>query len=239
MYLATTTQKENSLSPRYSLIRKTAWELLCEAGVTLLPIDPYSLIQIHKWDLISVGELAKKTGFSREETISSLDGEVKYCPKNCRYCIIYDEKAYEDRIPYSLGHEIGHITLGHVLELEQAKKNGYELTNEQYDFFEFEADIFSSELLMPTPILLEIDLIKPTIIKRYCGVSKQAANTKANFLKSYIAYKNDLEITAKIKRQFRHFINLYQKQYHLINEEHYSVEENEAAATRDDPEGRF
>lgn len=192
---------------------------------------------MQNWGFISVGDLAEKTGYSRADIIASLDGEVKYCPKSERYCIIYDEKANEDRIPYSLCHEIGHIILGHILELYKAKKSGYDLTDEEYEFFEYEAEIFASELLMPTPILLEIGLSKPTAIKRFCGVSKKAAITKSNFLKSYVVYKSDLEIAAKIKWQFRDFINLYQKQYHLITEEHYSIEyQNEVAATRNDLE---
>ena len=85
---------------------------------------------------------------------------------------------------------------------------------------------------------MEIGLSKPTAIKRFCGVSKRAAITKSNFLKSYVVYKSDLEIASKINWQFRDFINLYQKQYHLITEEHYSIENliDEVEETRNELE---
>ncbi len=218
------------------MIRKKAWELLCESGASLLPIDPHQIIGIQNWGFVSVGELAKKTELKRLDIICGLDGEVRYCPKSSKYCIIYDETAHEDRIPYSLCHEIGHIVLDHILDLYRANKSGHELTDEEYEFFEYEADVFASELLMPTPVLMEIGLLKPMSIKRFCGVSKKAANTKASFLASYMVFKADLDITAKIKQQFKDFINLYQKQYHLITEEHYIIENfiDEAAATGDD-----
>ncbi len=206
------------------MARKKARELLCGSGVKILPVDPIGIIKCNGWGLKTVGELVQETKLRYTDIINGWDGEVRFWPEGNKYCIVYNERAYEDRIPYNLAHEIGHIMLGHSKELYLLRKTGIDLTDEQYKWFEDEAEAFASELLMPTPVLVELGIVKSHDIRRFCGVSKSAATTKSNFLKSYIVYKHELETTINTKRQFRDFINLYQRQFHLISEEHYSVE---------------
>jgi Zn-dependent peptidase ImmA (M78 family) len=216
-----TTTINNTSAPRYDLIHGSAWSLLCESNISIFPIDPNHLIKIHGWGLRTVGELAEKFEYIRSEVICGQDAEVRYKVKTQKYCIIFNEKAHEGRIQYSLCHEIGHIILGHSKELCNIKMSGHDIPDALYDFFELEAEIFASEVLMPTPILLELNLFKPPEIRRYCGVSKKASETKANFLKrNYInyPYKKDIPMANKVKKQFQDFISLYQKQYHLFNE---------------------
>ena len=74
---------------------------------------------------------------------------------------------HQKRLNWTLAHEVGHITLEHESDGEVQ---------------EYEADLFAGELLMPEPVLLELERIGGGLneieISRIFGVSESAAASK-------------------------------------------------------------
>lgn len=102
------------------------------------------------------------------------------------YLILINSNRFAVRQRFTIAHEIGHVVLNHF----DRKPNACLFKNiEVKDNFEFEreADIFASELLIPTPHLLKlVKEGKANDIKRLCsfyGVSKKAMEIKLEEIK--------------------------------------------------------
>ena len=71
-----------------------------------------------------------------------------------QYIIVYNDNTSENipqRIRFSLAHELGHIHLEHFKFGEALLARGhFGINDEQYNFFEKEADLFANKLLSPS-----------------------------------------------------------------------------------------
>jgi Zn-dependent peptidase ImmA (M78 family) len=172
---------------------------LIRTRIGWLPIDPFKIAEQYGWEVHTVADVSEKSRVLYDEVIDGQDSDVyEYDGK---YKIVYNENAHRDRIPYTIAHEIGHIVLNHLIDFDQTKLSRGGLTDEEYSILEREAELFASELLMPTPILKEIGAWKEDEIQCICCVSKSASHYKERDLgrgpirSSYI-------LTDKIKSQF-------------------------------------
>lgn len=100
--------------PREEWAVKEARIFIQESGLNWLPIDPFKIIKQYNWKVRTVGDLSRKTGIPRDQVICGTDSDLWEC--NGKYCIVYNEKAYRSRIPFTIAHEISHIVLGHLKE---------------------------------------------------------------------------------------------------------------------------
>ena len=104
----------------------------------------------------------------------SNSGATHYDPELNRYLILYNGSMNPGRVRWTLGHEIGHICIGHLETMEVAEI-AYTEQREFYDQLESEADYFAWNLLAPLPILREMGIRSVDELKTVCGLSTQAA----------------------------------------------------------------
>jgi Zn-dependent peptidase ImmA (M78 family) len=134
-----------------------------------------------------------------------IDSDV--CYDHGQYSIIYNEKAYERRILFTLAHEIGHIWLDHLRDFELTSIYNSGLPDDQYDVLEKEADTFAAELLMPRLILQELRPVSRSDLFNFCGVSMTAAETRLKILgRRKNTNLNELNDISWIKKQFKDYL---------------------------------
>lgn len=98
------------------------------------------------------------------------------------YCgahiIFFNEKEEKYRVRFSIGHELGHMMLGHKMNLTE--------DDPLYGIQETEANCFSAQLLMPEQLLRECSRRGYTIsidyIMKSFGVSEEAAKKEKRHL---------------------------------------------------------
>lgn len=99
----------------------------------------------------------------------------EYCGANI---IFYNNKEQKTRIRFSIGHELGHMLLGHKMNLKKS--------DPLYGVQEVEANCFSAQLLMPEQIIRECSrrgyMISVEYIMDSFGVSKMAAEKRRETL---------------------------------------------------------
>ena len=189
--------------PREMWVIKKARAFIRQAGICWLPVKPFEICKKFGWEVLTAGQVAKKAGLPRQAVLSGQDSDVYYWDR--QYKIIYNERAYPIRIPYSIAHEIGHIVLGHLVDFEQTRLSRGGLTDAEYWVLEREAEIFAAELLMPLPILRALKVFKTEEIMAICKVSRTTAKIRNEEIGRSFAYDN-LDDDNWMRRQFRLYL---------------------------------
>ena len=160
----------------YKQARDAAWKVLIECKVSELPVRPSAICKHYEWkladyqsgsksiELLGLSELAKKT-----------DG---FCTITQRHVyIFFDSTLSSGRQRFTVAHEVGHLTLGHVGQgmatVENREPTGSERSEER------QANQFAARLLAPACVLHEIGATTPEQIQELCGLSRQAAQFRA------------------------------------------------------------
>lgn len=110
---------------------------------------------------------------------------------NTKYLILVNSRRLAARQRFTIAHEIGHIVLNHVDKNQYTPLFKHDKIQVE-DKFELhrDADIFASELLMPTSHLLKlVKQGKAKDIKKLCAfyqVSKQAMEIKLEEIKKFV-----------------------------------------------------
>lgn len=199
--------------PREMWVIKRAREFIKATGICSLPVDPAEVARRCGWRVFTVKEVARLTGLTRWEILSAgQESDVFYC--NGKYCIVYDELSYYPRARYSIGHEMGHIVLGHLEQFDKTcllRSNN--LTALEYWVLEREAEIFAAELLMPLPILRALgrmmpEFIKPEVIMKMCHVSLTTASIRCNEINRSFAL-DDLSDDDWMQQQFSTYLQVW------------------------------
>lgn len=194
--------------PRKVWAAKMARDCILKLGINQLPIDPFYITNQLKIPVLTLEQASELTKFPRNEIISGRDSDIRFC--NGYYKIIYNERAYPPRISFSISHEIGHYTLKHLESFQETRLAFDGLTEREYEVLEGEADQFAAELLMPAPVLLELQILEPDEIAEVCKVSKGAATNRSNYLKNYVVYKHEIKGHIQLKGLFRDYIEMNQ-----------------------------
>jgi len=192
--------------PRFNLAEDKAFVLLSELEINKFPICPFSIaerlgcIDILKYTELQSEEMPDPFSFDARnrkideynKTVSlqsqrpRIDAEVRMVRGGNRYIIVYDDrKDNEQRIRWTIAHELGHIVLGHLVEFECTALNRNGLTKEKYGVLEVEAHWFASELLAPTPVLrmFNFEQLVSKNVSLICDISKDAGNKRYRELK--------------------------------------------------------
>ena len=104
----------------------------------------------------------------------SNSGATHYDIDQNRYLILYNADMGAGRVRWTIGHEIGHICLGHLEAIEEAEI-AYTEQRESYNQFESEADCLAWNLLAPLPIMREMGIRSVEEVKTTYGLSNQAS----------------------------------------------------------------
>ena len=192
--------------------RITAWRIIRREGFTALPISPRKIIKKHGIKLIDYTRFAEICLCTRESIIADYDEDGFLFPLNddtgkpC-YCIVYNEDKDEERINWTLMHELCHYFLGHV----RTRKDVLKRSKADKSELDKQADALCARLFCPTVILHMCCVESAQEISELCGISFPAALNRWNHLKKARHYKKFLTLPEEreILRQFEPFICRY------------------------------
>ncbi|MDO5785883.1 MAG: ImmA/IrrE family metallo-endopeptidase [Eubacteriales bacterium] len=189
----------------YKTARDLAWRVLLECGIDALPVKPSVVCRHYGWVL---ADYAAGAGSIRALGLAGLTGRTDgFCTvtKNHTY-IFFDSSLPSGRQRFTVAHEIGHLLLGHVgpgmATVENREPTGSERAEER------QANQFAARLLAPACVLHEIGALTPEAIQRACGISRQAAQFRAERMmeleKRGKFYSHPLE--RQVGRQFASYV---------------------------------
>jgi hypothetical protein len=191
--------------PRWKRSVDMAQSFIFDIGVCCLPVDLFPLYEKSGWVLLTYAQT--KTIYPRfnADTMMKQKTDAKtFLLADGSYITIYNEKLHPRRIRWTLGHEIGHIVLGHF-EFEKTYA-GIGLCGEEREVLEDEANIFCAELMAPFCVLKELKATSIEKIREFTGLSWAAASNRQ---KSLQYHWNDDVYSAVIHRfkfQFADFL---------------------------------
>ena len=154
----------------YYSVRDAAWKFLIDQKIEYLPLDLFEIFE-------RMGCLC--IGFSSaRETIEPIIGSEYFGEGvDCftifdgdKTVVVYNESLPQERLNYSLAHELGHIVLRHDQN-----------TPFRYDA---EADMFAARILMPTAVLKACKVTSAEEIAQICDVSMAAARKRWDRMKT-------------------------------------------------------
>lgn len=189
-------------SPRFDFVYDKACEFLLSSGVCSLPVDPYKLIALKNWGLITYTKLCslvpgKPTIDDIIAACRSSDGFTVASRGN--YCIAYNDTVrVKSRIAFTLMHEAGHIVCGHFSGGSSMLSDG------EYKTYETEANFFASNVLAPAAVVTSCGLMTAEMLKAACGLSYGAAKLRLN----EIMYWKPRPIDDEILKAFDSYIRI-------------------------------
>lgn len=194
-------------SARYDRSVRIAHEFLLNENITSFPIDPFIIINKHKWGLITYTELARKYRVNISQIIISCESEDGYITfDGSGYNIAYNDTVRSDgRIRFTLMHEIGHILLTHLIDFKKTLMSRNSLSEEEYKILENEANVFARNFLSPVLVVKGLKLKSEADIIYYFKISRAAANTRLNCIDLDLRYTT-ASITIDQISQFRSFV---------------------------------
>ncbi len=90
--------------------------------------------------------------------------------------MVYDDSMPLSRVRFTIAHELGHILLGHEIV---AGFSHFRKIQEGKPIEETQADEFAARVLAPACVLWALGASTADDIAALCGISKQAAQTRA------------------------------------------------------------
>ncbi|WP_018934471.1 ImmA/IrrE family metallo-endopeptidase [Gracilibacillus lacisalsi] len=177
--------------PDYNKAKRCAYKALEEHNVNDFPIDILTILNSYDdIKIIKYSEMAKQHGCSIEEIISlnsSEDGVIHYSGKRDKYIIAYNDTIeVKERVYWTLAHEFGHYILGHHKESERYSLSRNEISEDEYNIHEVEANFFSRFFISPPAIIVEANMHDHNKIMEFFGISFTAAiNTLKYIQNSY------------------------------------------------------
>lgn len=162
-------------------------------------IEDFSDLELHSFCW------AEKHGFPR---IYFKSESAELYEQNGRYTVFYDETKPPAHSKFSILHELFHYESNHDL-------NAGEKNTELYNKQEVEANFFAAEMLMPEPVIKELEKrgkkMDAKEIQKVFGTSAKAAEIRFKTLKSYPSFLRSNEEKKfdeyLVKFTFRKFID--------------------------------
>ena len=118
----------------YNKIESNVADLLSQLNIRNYPIDPVEIALSLGYELIPFSKMSKES--KRMLFLRDVDAISHYDPQKETYIIYYRPDGLKERFRFTVGHEIGHIRMGHKCESELARRI---------------ADYYSAYLLAPSP----------------------------------------------------------------------------------------
>ncbi len=151
-------------APRYEYVMEKVYKFIIDNNIYTYPLDIIKIIKQNKWSITKYSEIANEfncTNYEVCKNFQSNDGKTHLFieNKNYNYSIIYNDDLImntDERIRFTLAHEIGHIYLNHLKDFKETEIQRSGLSNKSYSILEREADMFARNLLCPYPLVNKI-----------------------------------------------------------------------------------
>lgn len=172
--------------PNYQKAQDLAYDVLKTSNNNIFPVSPTKIIdRFTKIKIMKYTDFSNLHNLSIDETCNFLgsdDGATWNKPASNQTIIFYnDEIGSNNRIRFTLAHELGHCLLGHTQEKGNFQSSCIGMNDENYDIHEKEANYFAKRLLVPLPfftVLLKnttLDALSKDDISFIFNVSPQVA----------------------------------------------------------------
>ncbi|WP_250277250.1 ImmA/IrrE family metallo-endopeptidase [[Clostridium] colinum] len=191
--------------PRYKYVMEKVYEFIIDNNISYYPLDVVSIIKQNKWSITKYSEFGNKYNYTNDivgKILQSNDGRTHLFIENEKYMysIIYNDDLNvntDERIRFTLAHEIGHIYLNHLKDFEETEVQRNGLDNKSYSILEKEADMFARNLLCPYPLLKKVindfqcNSTNVQIISETFKISKKASEIRLNLINYDRKYNYD------------------------------------------------
>ena len=160
----------------YKKSRNAAWEILLSCRVEQLPVNlnaVLSHLEVRAYSYSRGKDLLESTGLS--EVAKQVSGLTFYAGP--QPVILFNDAETPQRVRFTIGHELGHIVLGHVRPGEYTHQNREPQPGDSPT--EQAANRFAADLLAPACVLWGLDLHRAEDIAEVCKISIQAARFRA------------------------------------------------------------
>ncbi|MDY3984264.1 ImmA/IrrE family metallo-endopeptidase [Dysosmobacter sp.] len=189
----------------YQTARNAAWQILIDCHVDRLPMDIRAICRhlgckLYSydtgWKLIAAFRLQEQT--EKTDGFTVLYRDVPY--------IFYSSSVPESRQRFTIAHEIGHIVLRHVGEGKYTIMNREPAPGDSAD--ETQANQFAVRILAPACVLNALGAVDAGQISALCGISRQAAEFRAERMKQLRTRGKFLShpLEREVMRQFEPFV---------------------------------
>lgn len=195
---------------RYKYINQIINDIYIKQNIKSFPIDIINVlnsIQDKKIKVISYSEFMKFYNLSQHMVYDALSSDDGCCDRlGDKYVIYYNDliELPKKRIYWTITHELGHILCKHYNNRTRIFKN--DLSDEEYDFMESEANYFASNLLAHPAILTQLEIHNSYELEIYCNLSKKAAEYRYSTFKNSTSYNYLTSSDRYIIRNFNEYI---------------------------------
>lgn len=193
-----------NVKPDFCKARRAADEMLVYADcITGFPFVARRAVE--EWSKIRVVKFSQAKQFSVDAAAFGSNSAV--ITRKCgRHILFYNETKPKTHRVFSILHEFGHFLLGHA-DIESGDI-------ETYNRYEVETNFFAARLLMPDPVLIELQKrgmrITTDLLVQKFGVSREAAGKKlltmSNVRKDFSEMRHG-EFDDLIVNKFANFID--------------------------------
>lgn len=207
----------NTLTIRYTHIKRVVNDIYIKLNIAQFPIDIFEIINsFPNIKIVSYHQFMVDHNLTSEETfeiLTSDEGCTDYFKCLDRYIIYYNDltNKSEERIRWTLTHELGHILCGHYSENTLIFSE--DLSEDEYKFKEAEANHFTGLLLSNPVILNKLNIRRSSDIEIYCALSSQASKYRFDDYKKWCKYKIITSSDRFIIRNFQDYLDSKQLQY--------------------------
>lgn len=194
--------KKSDFYDDYKVARNKAWDTIIKYNISSLPVDMFDLCQRMKIHTASYTQ-AKKTIITHDLHKYTIENDGFAARINGHYIIFYDDEIVpHTRLRFTLGHEVGHIVIGHLLKESVCCRNSVTLWNKgegkEPNPLETAANIFASRLLAPACVLRALNIHDAKEIASLCGLSMTASEIRAKRMEAL--YKRECELLDSHKK---------------------------------------
>lgn len=165
------------IKQRYRRSRiSSAWRVLLEAGIDTFPVSTKKVAAHLKIPVLrySQGEHALKELGLYDAAMYS---DAIAIPLGVgKVVIMYDDSIKPPRARVAVGHELGHIMLGHVTVGVATAEDHPPRPEEDYLPLEYEANLWGEQLIAPTGVLLAAGITTRDAIEEVCQVNRRASD---------------------------------------------------------------
>lgn len=194
-------------------LQNAAWRFILEQNIDSLPVDPFRIALQNGWIIYTYEEFATLVNKSVETLIERYenDGFAFWSRRDGCFIICYNSSLPFSVCRWTLLHEMAHIYLNHISADSPLLSR---VRTKERSLLEVEAQGFARRVLCPSIVLHDCKAFEPDEIMRLCGISREAAGYRSEYIKKLEVrgkFRIDpLEI--QVEKQFSSFVRKYNTQ---------------------------